>query len=226
MTCEIDLSRIGDRASLHALFRERLALPDWCGANLDALHDALTEGGEPLELTLTGAEAAPAEMRDYIAALKRMLSAAEAERPGLTVRWEEEKASRYIDKARALRASEDRHYNCAQSVLIPFAAEAGLDEETAYRLALHFGGGMKRGSVCGAITGGLMVLGLFGADGPSVVGAYYKSLRQSHGGLFDCADLLRENQRQGGDRDRHCSDMIEECVALAEALLKQSGRLN
>ena len=27
-----------------------------------------------------------------------------------------------------------RHYNCAQSILVPFAGEAGLEEEQAYQL--------------------------------------------------------------------------------------------
>ena len=227
MTCEIDLARIADRASLHARLKEALSLPEWAGANLDALHDLLSEGSEPLELVFLNADRAPAEMKDYLAALRRMLLDTQRERPGLAVRWEENGAgvSEYIEKARALRAAEDRHYNCAQSVLIPFAPGAGVDEETAYRLALNFGGGMKRASVCGAITGGLMALGLYGADEPGLISAYYKSLRQAHDGLFDCADLLRENRLRGGDRARHCNDMVEECVALVEALLKQSGRL-
>lgn len=68
--------------------------------------------------------------------------------------------SRYMEKAKELRADTGRHYNCAQSVLIPFAADAGIDEEAAFRVAANFGGGMKMGSVCGAVTGGLMALGL------------------------------------------------------------------
>ena len=132
--------------------------------------------------------------------------------------------SRFLEKARALRQA-DGHYNCAQAVLIPFAADAGLDEDAARRLAANFGSGMKRASVCGAITGGLMALGLFGADEPAVVGAYYQRLRQAHDGLFDCADLLRENQRQGLPKKEHCDGMVYECVALVEELLRQSGRL-
>jgi len=133
--------------------------------------------------------------------------------------------SKYVERARALRAAEDRHYNCAQSVLVPFAADAGVDEETAYRLAANFGAGMKRASVCGAITGGLMALGLFGADQPALVGAYYARLREAHDGLFDCADLLRVNQQKGLPKKEHCDDMVYECVALVEQLLRQSGRL-
>ena len=133
--------------------------------------------------------------------------------------------SKYLEKARALRNAEDRHYNCAQSVLIPFAADAGMDDDTAYRLTANFGSGMKRASVCGAITGGLMALGLFGAEDPASVGAYYKALRERHDGLFDCAELLRVNQQRGGQKKPHCDEMVYECVALVETILRQSGRL-
>ena len=40
--------------------------------------------------------------------------------------------SKYIEKAKELRAITDVHYNCAQSVLVPFAKEMGMTEEQAY----------------------------------------------------------------------------------------------
>ncbi len=52
-------------------------------------------------------------------------------------------------------------YNCAQSVLEAFAPELGLDGETALKLATGLGAGMaRRGEVCGAVTGGILALGL------------------------------------------------------------------
>jgi len=54
-----------------------------------------------------------------------------------------------------------RGYGCAQSVLASFAGEYGLSEEHALKLATGFGSGMGRMChVCGALTGGFMVLGL------------------------------------------------------------------
>ena len=54
-----------------------------------------------------------------------------------------------------------RGYNCAQAVLSAYANDLGLSEDAALRLAGLFGGGMgRRGEVCGAVTGALMVLGL------------------------------------------------------------------
>jgi C_GCAxxG_C_C family probable redox protein len=52
-------------------------------------------------------------------------------------------------------------FNCAQAVFVPFAREEGLGEEYAARIASSFGGGMGRSQQsCGAVTGGLMALGL------------------------------------------------------------------
>ena len=52
-------------------------------------------------------------------------------------------------------------YNCAQSVLWAFSEEFGLSADTAVRLATGLGAGMAyRQEVCGAITGGILVLSL------------------------------------------------------------------
>ncbi|MDX9866289.1 MAG: C-GCAxxG-C-C family protein [Kiritimatiellia bacterium] len=52
-------------------------------------------------------------------------------------------------------------YNCAQSVLWAFAPRLGLDPDTALKIACGFGAGMGfRQEVCGAVTGGIMALGL------------------------------------------------------------------
>ena len=52
-------------------------------------------------------------------------------------------------------------YNCAQSVVLAFHEELGLDEETAARMASAFGGGMGRlREVCGTVSGMFLVLGL------------------------------------------------------------------
>jgi C_GCAxxG_C_C family probable redox protein len=52
-------------------------------------------------------------------------------------------------------------FNCCQSVLSAYARDFGLSDETALRLAGVFGGGIAgSGETCGAVTGGLMVIGL------------------------------------------------------------------
>lgn len=52
-------------------------------------------------------------------------------------------------------------FNCAQSILAAFAGQSGVAPELALRMAAPFGGGMgRKGEVCGALIGALMVLGL------------------------------------------------------------------
>lgn len=52
-------------------------------------------------------------------------------------------------------------FNCAQSVLWAFAPQLGLASDDALKIACGFGAGMgRRQEVCGAVTGGIMALGL------------------------------------------------------------------
>ncbi|MBO6149464.1 MAG: C_GCAxxG_C_C family protein [Lachnospiraceae bacterium] len=130
--------------------------------------------------------------------------------------------SKYLERARELRAITVPHYNCGQSVVIPFAQDAGLTDEQALGICANFGGGLKRGSACGAITGGLVVLGLFGIDNPS---EYYQALRESHDGMLDCADLLKRNKEMGGEKKPHCDALVFECVSLVEKILREQGKI-
>ena len=53
-----------------------------------------------------------------------------------------------------------RNFNCTQGVFTTYAIEHGLDEKLALKLATNFGGGARKGEMCGAVSGALMVLGL------------------------------------------------------------------
>ena len=46
-----------------------------------------------------------------------------------------------MEETEALRARTDVHYNCCQSVLVPFADLCGLDKETAFKLGAGGQGG-------------------------------------------------------------------------------------
>ena len=51
-------------------------------------------------------------------------------------------------------------YNCAQSVFYSFCDDLGFDKNTALKMACGFGAGMgRKEEVCGAVTGGIMVIG-------------------------------------------------------------------
>ena len=123
------------------------------------------------------------------------------------------------EKVLALRADATVHYNCAQSVLIPYSEECGLDEKLACKLGAHFGSGMRMGSVCGAVTGALMVLGAMGyAEEESR--RLLREFREKNGSL-NCAELLRSAHGRGEERKVHCDRMVEECIAYLEEISKK-----
>lgn len=114
-------------------------------------------------------------------------------------------------------AVEKKHcgLNCAQAVLCAYADLAGIDEETAIRLAAPFGAGMgNMEGTCGAITGAGLVLGLV-SQGPAT-----KQMRQimnkfqERNGATQCKLLKGVGT---GKVLRECSD----CVADAAEFLEE-----
>lgn len=127
----------------------------------------------------------------------------------------------HMEKTQALRADTTTHYNCAQAVLIPFAAEMGISEQQANALGAHFGAGMRHGSTCGAVTGALMVLGMLGYSDQQA-NALLRQVREGHGAL-DCASLLRTAHEQGIAKKPHCDGMVFELVEALDAILSQKA---
>ena len=121
----------------------------------------------------------------------------------------------HLEKAQELRARTDKHFNCCQSVLAAFAEEMGLTEEQAYDLGANFGSGMRCGSVCGTLTGALMVLGMRGCDGEQSA-SLLRRFREEHGEI-NCAALLKKSHDAGIPRKEHCDGLVFEVVeALSE----------
>ena len=62
-------------------------------------------------------------------------------------------------------------YGCCQSVVAAFADLYGLDQVMALKIAAGFGGGVGRmRMMCGAVSGMVMLVGVFGVFG--VVGIF------------------------------------------------------
>ena len=80
-TIRLDGARLCRREEALALLGQALALPEWWGGNLDALHDCLTEPDRPLRLELSGREAM--EGTQFGRRLLRVLEDAAAENPFL-----------------------------------------------------------------------------------------------------------------------------------------------
>ena len=140
-------------------------------------------------------------------------------------------------KERALQCfADDLH--CSQSILAAFSEECGITEEQAFRLGSCFGSGMRKGNVCGACTGALMVLGLI--YGETCAGD--KEGRQRTNALNDmmmdhfsevngsclCNELLgcdiRTREGVQYARDNHlftefCPKMVASAVEILEEIL-------
>lgn len=127
---------------------------------------------------------------------------------------------KHIEKAMELRNEVPMCNNCAQTIMRVYADELGIDENTAAALGSNFGGGMKCGSTCGAITAGLMVLGAKGIESPKVLNEFRKRIADNHDGMTDCADLLRANAAKGGEKKPHCDGMIKEAIEIMDELVE------
>jgi len=137
--------------------------------------------------------------------------------------------SRYTDLAlerrRCLTPEGRPAWNCSQAVVTVFAEDLGYDEDFAMKAATFFRGGMQIGSVCGAVTGGLMVLGLAGLDAPETANLFLRKIRNNHSRLLTCKDLLQLNAEKGGEKIPHCNSMICECITAVEEALRAAGKL-
>ena len=80
-------------------------------------------------------------------------------------------------------------YNCAQSVFYSFCDDLIFDKNIALKMACGFGGGMgRKEEVCGAVTGGIIVLGAKYGRGEkedrAATELTYKKTRELHGSVF------------------------------------------
>ncbi len=129
--------------------------------------------------------------------------------------------------------------NCAQSVLLSYAAELGLSQDQAFSLTAGLGGGIARnGSVCGAVSGAVLVLGLiYGQPGDDPDGAKEKTAAKVNQfieeftksqGSINCKDLIDgidlktpEGRQEWADRQFHesaCVPAIQTAVSLIETI--------
>lgn len=110
----------------------------------------------------------------------------------------------------AVRLFEGGH-SCSQAVLAAFSPAFGLEAERALRLASGLGSGMRLGATCGAVTGGIMVLGLALSDAEvatregrarvaEAVDEFTDRFRERVGAL-DCPDIMGADVRVPEERE-------------------------
>jgi C_GCAxxG_C_C family probable redox protein len=131
-------------------------------------------------------------------------------------------------------------YNCAQSVLYSYCDDLQLDKNTALKLACGFGGGMGgKEEVCGAVAGGIIVIGLkYGrglADGRPATEQTYKLARElmnrfaeMHSSyicrklLNDCDIMTEEGKKYFKENDlinKKCKECVKSAVQILDDIL-------
>ena len=123
-----------------------------------------------------------------------------------------------IERAQAMRNNTERHYNCAQGVLLAFSDVLEMDEEQMFNLTIHCGGGLRHGGTCGALVGALMVLAAKGKSQEEVV-AFLNKAKGPFGDTFVCAELTGPYAGQDAERKVFCDGLVCKATAMVEAEL-------
>ncbi|MDE6371365.1 MAG: C-GCAxxG-C-C family protein [Duncaniella sp.] len=119
-----------------------------------------------------------------------------------------------LTHARELRAGG---YNCSQCVLLSFDdLTAGCDPLTLAHIAHGFGSGMTIGDMCGAISGGVMLLGLVYPDMPRP--ELYAIVREFIT-RFEALEGERTCARLKGCGHKPCLTLITDAVELLHTML-------
>lgn len=134
-------------------------------------------------------------------------------------------------------ASFRAEYNCAQSTLMAFAQEVGMDLETARRISTGFGAGMGQlQQTCGTVTAAYMIFGLFNsqfvrdnAERKAVtyemIREYSEKFEQIHGST-QCKSLLKVdlNTEEGLEQartDNLFRNICENCIQTSIRLIEE-----
>lgn len=134
----------------------------------------------------------------------------------------------YVEEA--VQLFEDG-YMCSQAVLSVFCEEFGLSREQAFKISISFGGGMRKGEVCGACTGAIMALGLRYGENKSksdeMCVKFLDSFKKENGSyicrdLLDCDIRTEEGIKYAIDNNLFkeiCPKMVESAVKIAQELI-------
>lgn len=134
----------------------------------------------------------------------------------------------YVEEA--VQLFEDG-YMCSQAVLAVFCEEFGLSREQAFKISISFGGGMRKGEVCGACTGAIMALGLRYGENKSksdeMCVKFLDSFEKENGSyicrdLLDCDIRTEEGIKYAIDNNLFkeiCPKMVESAAKIAQELI-------
>lgn len=139
----------------------------------------------------------------------------------------------------ALKYFEEK-FHCSQAVFAAFSEDYGLPKEQALKIGGCFGSGMRKGEVCGACTGALMVLGLkYGKSKVDDVESKLKSDKvcdrfldefKKENGSYICNELLgcdistEEGVKYAIENNLFtdfCPKMVESATLITEKILEE-----
>ena len=147
-----------------------------------------------------------------------------------------------MKRAERAKALFSEGYNCAQAVVLAFAADAGLDEETAKNFSRPLGGGMGRlRQTCGAVAGaacasGVLFPELTKAEAYAIVQEIARRFREKNGSI-NCGELLTgaglktdtapnpEARTPEYYKKRPCPNLIYDAAEILEEICIERGRL-
>ncbi|HET6459958.1 MAG TPA: C-GCAxxG-C-C family protein [Syntrophales bacterium] len=145
-----------------------------------------------------------------------------------------------MNKSEQAVAKFTEGYNCAQSVLFSFCDDLKIDKDKALKIACGFGAGMgRKEEVCGAVTGGIIVIGAkYGRgenDDLTAREETYAKTRElmdqfaKRHGTFICRNLLNgceltteEGRKQYKENDflnKTCKPCVQSVVGILENLM-------
>ena len=123
-------------------------------------------------------------------------------------------------------------YMWSQAMFAAFSPDLGLEKEQALKIGACFGSGMRKGEVCGACTGALMVLGLkYGESKEKSNEACERFLDEfkKENGSYICNDLLGcdistpegvEFAVENNLFNELCPKMVESAAKITKKIIK------
>ena len=141
-----------------------------------------------------------------------------------------------MNKAERCQAAIDyrrQGLNCSQCLLAAFADVAGLTLEQAMALGAGMGGGVRCGSICGAVSTPVMLLGTAcpdPTDRPAVTAVVKEYQRRflEHFHRMDCRELLRSQDLEPSELalelagSDHCGRLIVTAAELLTDMLEEA----
>jgi len=144
-----------------------------------------------------------------------------------------------MTKSEDALASFRSGFTCSSAVFSTFSAELGLDPEAAKKISCGFGAGIsKTGNICGAVSGGIMVIGLKygktkeGDDAATektraLVRKFMQEFTERHGSV-NCTELLGYNLSKPEEYEKardsklfvtKCPELVGDAAAILEKIL-------